>query len=807
MKKNRYTKRLCTITIIALAVCIWIAQLASAAPTGQEDEELCFPDLMMERDVTALQWSPDGLRLMTSTYAMDIGHCYTDVEVNILDITTGQTLPLAHNYTVPIWAVAWRPLEDSIELMTGDHSGYIHHWDTTTGELKQGYRLSELPIVKISWNANYTRFAAGGYDNILRVVDTTGQVVNTLDLGGSDYPGLATGIIWLEWHPTDDIIALSQFGGEVQLRDASTLQLIRTIAATSEEIATSVWSPDGSRLATSGDNYTIQIWDPTTGQRTALLEGHSNRAEIFSWSPDGTQLVSAGRDGTVRIWDVLTGQQVKVLYPENLAAVSRVDWSTNGDIAIGGRVVIDPPGSSTNVPVIRVPPKARAGTDQVVLSPNGVPVSINLDGSASSDADGTIVSYVWAENGVEIATGVNPQVTLAVGVHTITLTVTDDDGATDSDEVVITVNPPATSSVLDDFNRSDGAVGSNWSGDTSSYGIVGNQLVGSGQDKVILWNANPFGAAQEAAVTIVDTGGSGDSTFGVVLKSQSVNTWTAGSMGVSYSTSDDAVDVWSYTPSQGVVQHGQSIAETFGSGDRLRVYARADGVVEIYRNETLIGTQDVSSWPHATGGGYIGLSITIGNPIVDDFDGGDVVIAGMLDDFNRSDGAVGSNWSGDTGSYGIVSNQLAASGQDKVILWNASLFGAAQEAAVTIVDTGGTVGSAFGLILKAQSSSNWMAGILGVSYETSSENVTIWSYAPGQGVVQHGQSIAETFGSGDRLRVYARADGVVEIYRNETLIGTQDVSSWAYATNGGYIGLSTTTGNPVIDDFDGGNVN
>lgn len=93
--------------------------------------------------------------------------------------------------------------------------------------------------------------------------------------------------------------------------------------------------------------------------------------------------------------------------------------------------------------VLNQSPSSSAGLDQTFAdNDNSGSESVTLDGSASTDSDGTIVSYMWTENEVEIATGATPTVDLAVGTHTITLTVTDDDGLTATDEVVITVNAP-----------------------------------------------------------------------------------------------------------------------------------------------------------------------------------------------------------------------------------------------------------------------------------------------------------------------------------------------------------------------------
>jgi len=85
-------------------------------------------------------------------------------------------------------------------------------------------------------------------------------------------------------------------------------------------------------------------------------------------------------------------------------------------------------------------PTANAGEDQTIELGD----TLNLDASKSSDSDGSIVSYEW-KIGTNIFTTSNAQdlfipVDLVKGnTYTLSLTVTDDDGATGSDSIQITV--------------------------------------------------------------------------------------------------------------------------------------------------------------------------------------------------------------------------------------------------------------------------------------------------------------------------------------------------------------------------------
>jgi hypothetical protein len=178
---------------------------------------------------------------------------------------------------------------------------------------------------------------------------------------------------------------------------------------------------------------------------------------------------------------------------------------------------------------------------------------------------------------------------------------------------------------------------------------------------------------------------------------------------------------------------------------------------------------------------------------------------GVVDNFNRPDGAIGGQWSGATTGYRIVSNRLDV-GVSEDIYWNAGLFGADQEAFITLsaIDPNGYE---LGLILKAQSIGSVGAGLLDVLYDPIGRGVQIWTYQVPQGWIQRGATIPITFVNGDQFGARVRSNGQVEVYRNGALVATRDVSAWPFYAGGGGIGLwMLNASNAVLDDFGGGTV-
>jgi hypothetical protein len=145
----------------------------------------------------------------------------------------------------------------------------------------------------------------------------------------------------------------------------------------------------------------------------------TNNNRIQKFSPTGTFITSCGVSGT---------GNGEFAGPQDVGA----DAAGNYYVADTGNDRVQKFGAGGALPI------ADAGDDQTVECA-GASTSVTLDGTGSTAGSGSITSYSWTEGATSLGTGTTLNVSLPKGSHTITLTVTNSGGGTDTDDVVINI--------------------------------------------------------------------------------------------------------------------------------------------------------------------------------------------------------------------------------------------------------------------------------------------------------------------------------------------------------------------------------
>jgi len=188
----------------------------------------------------------------------------------------------------------------------------------------------------------------------------------------------------------------------------------------------------------------------------------------------------------------------------------------------------------TAPPVPNVKPTAR-------FSSTVADLKASFTGAASTDSDGTVASYAWEYGDTETGTGVSPDHTYTTaGTYTVKLTVTDDDGATDSVTHDVTVTAPAPTALASDtFGRT---VASGWgtaptggawtiTGTASNLKVadgVGYATIPAGSTRTALLNSVSSSKSDTQVTVSTDTVPTGGGTYNTIVGRQvGANNYTA----------------------------------------------------------------------------------------------------------------------------------------------------------------------------------------------------------------------------------------------------------------------------------------
>ena len=247
------------------------------------------------------------------------------------------------------------------------------------------------------------------------VPDTDSAAGENVTLSGAESSDPDGSIVSYVWRNAAGATIATTANAQVRLPDGvNNLTLTVTDNAqlsASDSVVVTVNRPENRPpVANAGPDQTVPDTDRAAGENVTLNGAGSS-------DPDGTIVSYVWRNAAGA--QIATGANPQVRLPDGDNTIT-LTVTDNSELSASDTVVI-----TVNRPTNR-PPVANAGPNQTVADTDQqAGENVTLDGRQSTDADGTIASYVWRNAaGAQIATGANPQVRLPDGANTITLTVT-----------------------------------------------------------------------------------------------------------------------------------------------------------------------------------------------------------------------------------------------------------------------------------------------------------------------------------------------------------------------------------------------
>jgi WD40 repeat protein len=371
--------------------------------------------------VRSVAFSPDGRYALSSS---------SDQTTLLWDVALGAEIRTFTGHTHPVTSVAFSP-DGRYALLGSLLDNPLKLWEVATGaEIRTFQRYSHhITDIAISPDDRYA--LSGSDDKTLKLWDVaTGSEIRT-------FTGHTESVYSVAFSPDDRYALSGSFDNTLKLWDVATGAEIRTFTGHTESVYSVAFSPDGRYALSGSSDDTLKLWEVATGAEIRTFTGHTHWVDSVAFSPDGRYALSGSSDETLKLWNVATGDEIRT-FTGHTSSVRSVVFSPDGRYAFSGSWDRTLKMWNTGIH-INQPPQAIFSLNP---SSGSAPLTVNLDASASSD-EGSISQYQWLVSDGQSAEGVNANLTFqTAGTYEITLSITDNEGATANTTQTITVTLP-----------------------------------------------------------------------------------------------------------------------------------------------------------------------------------------------------------------------------------------------------------------------------------------------------------------------------------------------------------------------------
>ena len=230
---------------------------------------------------------------------------FADDTLRLWDMTTGEVI---RSFRPAGWLDSAVLSPDGNHVVAGSEVGYydprvLELWDGNTGALNRsitGAISGDPDHLAISPNGVY--LATAGFNIVVR----------SLPAGDYLYDGDANDTVMSMIFSSDSMaLILGTYEGSIQVWDATSGALERTIPAHGRLVTSLAAQPNGSLVASAADDGWLYLWDAATWTQVGAMGGFESFSHLLL-SPDG-RLAAVTNWEKVYLWDIDTAELVREL--------------------------------------------------------------------------------------------------------------------------------------------------------------------------------------------------------------------------------------------------------------------------------------------------------------------------------------------------------------------------------------------------------------------------------------------------------------------------------------------------------------